>query len=436
MRKFHKNAMLIQFTVGNYLSIREEITLNMIAVNHIKEYSDNNVFTVGKYELLKSAVMYGANASGKSNILKAMGFFRWFVINSSRETQLDDEINVTPFKLNADYGSRPSSFEVSMLIEGVKYRYGCELDRKRVQTEWLLKATKVRETPLFIRDQSKIEIYKEFSEGERLEEKTRDNALFLSVVSQFNGKISGDIVRWFSDFNIISGLADHNYERFTAGLLRDSSKIKDAIIAPLQQADLGIVGVEINEFQITEDMISSTLPSETIKRMKEELVGKTSYNISITHESENNDNNIKFDFDEEESEGTKKFFRLLGPVIDTLVYGKLLIIDELDARLHPLLTQHIVQLFNNKDINTKNAQLIFATHDTNLLSACTFRRDQIWFVEKDRTGGSNLYSLAEYKVRKDASFEKDYIKGRYGAIPFLGDFNKIATLTHGSEAEG
>ena len=426
--------MLIQFTVENYLSIREEVTLNMIAVNHIKEYADENVFTAGKYELLKSAVMYGANASGKSNILAAMGFFRWFVVNSSRETQLDDEIHVTPFKLNADYENRPSSFEVSMLIDGIKYRYGCELDRKRVQTEWLLKATKVRETPLFIRDQSGIEIYKGFSEGERLEEKTRDNALFLSVVSQFNGKISGDIVRWFSDFNTISGLADHNYERFTAGLLRDNSKVTDAIIASLQQADLGIVGVEIDEDEITDDMIPSTFSQED----REYLVGKTDYKIHFLHEQTDSKvatNSKKFDFSEE-SAGTKKFFRLLGPIFDTIALGRLLVIDELDARLHPLLTQHIVQLFNNKGINTKNAQLIFATHDTNLLSACTFRRDQIWFVEKDRAGGSNLYSLAEYKVRKDASFEKDYIKGRYGAIPFLGDFNKIATLTHGPETEG
>lgn len=430
--------MLIQFTVGNYRSIREEVTLNMTAVKHIKEYADDNVFTAGKYELLKSAVLYGANASGKSNILAAIGFFRRFVINSSRETQLNDEIEVTPFKLNADYESRPSSFEVSMLIEGVKYRYGCELDRKRVQTEWLLQATKVKETPLFVRDQSGIEIYKGFGEGERLEEKTRDNALFLSVVSQFNGKISGDIVRWFSNFNTISGLADYHYERFTAGLLRDDSKIMDAIITSLQQADLGIAGVEIDEYEITDDMISSALPPEVAKRAREELVGKTDYNIHILHEHTDGKvaiNSKKFDFSEE-SEGTKKFFRLLGPIFDTLALGRLLIIDELDARLHPLLTQHVVQLFNNKDINARNAQLIFATHDTNLLSACTFRRDQIWFVEKDRTGGSNLYSLAEYKVRKDASFEKDYIKGRYGAIPFLGDFNELATLTHGPEAEG
>ena len=431
--------MLIQFTVGNYRSIREEVTLNMTAVKHIKEFVDENVFTAGRYSLLKSAVLYGANASGKSNIFDALAFFRWFTVNSSKETQLDDEINVVPFKLHADYADKPSSFEVSLLIEDVKYRYGYEVTREKVYAEWLLQSVKTKERVLFMRDSEGIEIHKEFAEGERLEEKTRDNALFLSVVSQFNGKIAGDIIKWFRNFNIISGLADHSYESFTAKLLK-RNKLKDLIIGSLKEADLGIAGIEVDEFEITEDMISDDLPKETAQRLKANLVGKTDYRIHLLREEANSKEVIRLDFNTEESEGTKKFFRLLGPVYDTLALGRLLIIDELDARLHPLLTQLIVQLFNNKDINFKNAQLIFATHDTNLLSACTFRRDQIWFVEKDRAGGSDLYSLAEYKlpkgkVRKDASFEQDYIKGRYGAIPFLGDFKILPALTHGQKEE-
>ena len=138
----------------------------------------------------------------------------------------------------------------------------------------------------------------------------------------------------------------------------------------------------------------------------------------------------KFNFYTQESEGSKKYFRLSGPIINTLIEGKILVIDELDARLHPILTAEIVRMFNSKATNTNNAQLIIATHDTNLLSAKTFRRDQIWFTEKDNAEATDLYSLVEYKlprgkVRNDASFAKDYIRGRYGAIPFPGNFNSI-----------
>lgn len=439
--------MLIQFTVGNYRSIREEVTLNMTAVKHIKEFADENMFIAGRYSLLKSAVLYGANASGKSNVFNALGFFKWFTINSFKETQLDDEIDVTPFKLHTDYQDKPSSFEGSFLIDGIKYRYGYEVDRKRVRTEWLLKADKTKEQPLFVRDQDEIEVYKGFVEGEHLEGKTRDNALFLSVVSQFNGKISGDIIKWFKGFNIISGLTDRNYEGFTADLINDNNKsAKEFLVRQIKDADLGISNIEVDKTEISKGNMPDNLPEEVGTMILEELKDRKGvmYSITTLHDiysaEGNTTDTARFNFESEESEGTKKYFRLTGPILDTLVRGQVLVIDELDARLHPLLTQQIVQLFNSSETNPNNAQLIFATHDTNLLSACTFRRDQIWFVEKDRTGGSDLYSLAEYKlpkgkVRKDASFEQDYIKGRYGAIPFLGDFKALSTLTHGQKEE-
>lgn len=416
----------------------------MTAVRHIKEFAEDNVFIEGRYNLLKSAVLYGANASGKSNILAAISFFRWFLINSAKETQLGDIISVTPFKLHVGYEKCPSSFEVSMLIGKVKYRYGCELNKRRVCAEWLLRSIKTKEQVLFIRDQEGIEVHKEFEEGEHLEEKTRDNALFLSVVSQFNGKIAGDILQWFRNLTVVSGLDDRSYEGFTAGFLSDDiSRIYISDI--LKSADLGIAVVEADEKVAEESTFYLTSREAKDPKFNElENQPEKRYKLISLHNKTDAAGEFKsleaFDFDQEESEGTKKFFRIIGPILEILSRGGLLIIDELDARLHPLLTQQIVQLFNSKDTNSNNAQLIFATHDTNLLSACTFRRDQIWFVEKDRIGGSDLYSLAEYKlpkgkVRKDASFEKDYIKGRYGAIPFLGDFKAFSALTHGPEKE-
>lgn len=425
--------MLIQFTVSNFLSLKEPATLNMLAVKPVKEFEDENVFDTERYSLLKSSVIYGANASGKSNILKAMGFYKWFAVNSAKETQVDESIDVTPFKLSSETESLPSSFEASFLIDGIKYRYGFDVDDISIKTEWLLYSTKIKEYPLFIRDGQVIEVFKEFKEGKGVEDKTRKNALFLSVVAQFNGERSKSIIRWFNEFNMISGLADRHFEGFTASLLEDK-RYKKLIMNLMSDADLGFKDINVLDVEITPDSLPNSMPDELKSIFLKEAKGKRGYDIETFHEKFDVNGNVeslvRFDFDDEESEGTKKYFRLAGPILDTIEDGGVLVVDELDARLHPSLTKSIVQLFNTPKVNRKNAQLIFATHDTNLLSACMFRRDQIWFTEKRKDASTDLYSLAEYKlergkVRKDASFEKDYIKGRYGAIPYVGDFENL-----------
>ena len=215
--------MFIQFTVSNFLSIKEAVTLNMTAVSTIKEFGDN-IITTDKANLLKSAAIYGANASGKSKLLMALNFFESFVINSSRETQVNDKINVSPFRLNPSYLNSPSSFEISFINEDVKYRYGFELDEKKIHTEWLFATAKVKEVPLFIRQEQKFEIHKEFKEGKGIGDKTRTNALFISVVAQFNGELATSILQWFKRFNIISGMEDESYEGFTASLFKERKK--------------------------------------------------------------------------------------------------------------------------------------------------------------------------------------------------------------------
>lgn len=425
--------MLIQFTLGNYKSIRNESTLNLIAINPIKEFEDDNVFELGRYRILKSAVIYGANASGKSNVIEALKYFKWFVINSSKNSQVDDPINIEPFLFHDSFKKKPTSFELSFIIEGTKFRYGVELNKTMVVSEYLLKSTKVKESPLFVRDEDGIEVFKEFKEGKGLEDKTRSNALFLSVVSQFNGLISGKIIKWFRSFNVISGLRDRNYEGVTAYMLKEDH-LKDKIKNLIRKADLGISDISVNDFLISKETLPDDMSEEAKKAFLKEAEGDMVYNIDTFHKTyDENDNEAGleiFDFDDQESEGTKKFFRLAGPIIDTLEKGKILVIDELDARLHPLLTRHFVKMFNSRSLNPNNAQLVFATHDTHLLNACTLRRDQIWFAEKDHIGGTEIYSLADYKlpkgkVRKDASFEKDYMRGKYGAIPFLRGIEKL-----------
>jgi uncharacterized protein len=415
--------MLIEFEVGNYLSFKKPVRLSMLAANPIKDYLNENTFEAGRYRLLKGAVIYGANASGKSNLLDAMAFMCWFVQVSSKATQVDEKIQVRPFKLDTTTENAPSHFQICFLQNGQHYRYGFEADNKAIRKEWLFHK-KTREVALFLREDDSIDVHKDFSEGKGLEERTRENALFLSVVAQFNGEIAGNILKWFKGVVPIHGLMDNYYEEFTARL--NQNKVEwSSLMEFMRRADVGIEDMSVNELSFDDE---SSKPQPKELRRKEPKTKK--YIISSVHQKFHDGikkGQVIFDFSTEESEGTKKFFRIAGPILESLKNGYVVIIDELDAKLHPLLTKAIVRLFNSAASNPKNAQLVFVTHDTNLLNDGKFRRDQIWFTEKNQQEASDLYSLAEIKlpkgtkVRKDEALEKNYIKGRYGAIPFIGD---------------
>ena len=427
--------MLIEFHVGNYRSFKDPVTFSMTVAKlraKNKELDANNVFAVtNSISLLKSSVIYGANASGKSNLIKAIAFMRRFVLESAKESQATDPIDVDSFKLHVDTEHQPSNFEVIFFLDGKQYRYGFEADAKRVHSEWLYHVPEKRESNLFVRENDEFSLSRVFREGKGVVEQnlTRPNALFLSVVAQFNGPISKSILEWFENhLNVISGLSDEGYGFFTMNHV-EKGILKDEIISLVKRMDLGISDIKIVSTSLSE----ADLPEELKQHMKSlsRKRGEDDPNllsVNTLHKKYGNRSvpaSVIFNLDDNESEGTKKLFYLSGPLLHTLQSGEVLIVDELDARLHPLITHAIIQLFHSKKTNPKNAQLIFATHDTNLLSNEFFRRDQIWFTEKDRYGATDLYSLAEYKVRNDASFEKDYIAGRYGAIPFLSRFGSL-----------
>lgn len=416
--------MLIEFTVGNFRSFKDPVSFSMLAAP-ITEHHDDNVFSANNLDLLKSAVVYGPNASGKSNLLKAMQFMRWFVFNSSKESQTTEPIDIECFKLSTETVNQPSFFEIVFLCDNQKYRYGFEVERERVRSEWLFFVPSRREAKLFTRDEEGISIGQYFKEGRGLQEKTRPNSLFLSVVAQFNGQLATKIVQWFRAFNIISGLDDRSYKDFTREQLENSEEFRELALKYLKIADFDIADIAVEKMKIK----VSELPDELKARFKkisdsEEFeTTSTSFMHHIYDETNTQSGTTHFDLEVHESAGTQKFLWLLGPLLDTLWDGHILIIDELDTRLHPLLTRFVVGLFHDGQLN-KHAQLIFATHDTNLLAEELFRRDQVWFSEKDRYGATGLYSLVEYKrdnkkVRKDASFEKEYFLGKYGAIPFI-----------------
>jgi len=317
------------------------------------------------------------------------------------------------------------------------YRYGFEVDKKQVHAEWLYRKSKIKEVELFYRENQNFDIHRTFKVADLVaNDRVRPNALLLSVAAQWNDKIAKKIFDWLRNFNVISGLREEEYERFSAGRILEDEQTKKEIIAFLKGADLGIEDININEIDFDDlpEVMSEELKGFIKKQAKEGNL--TGFSGVSTYRQIFDENSLligltEFSMEEDESSGTKKYFALSGPILETLEKGEILIVDELANKLHPNLTCKLVELFNSKEMNPKNAQLIFNTHDTNLLSSGIFRRDQIWFTEKDRYGASSLYSLGSFKsdtVRKEDNYEKKYIKGKYGAVPYLGDFNKLFTF--------
>jgi len=409
--------MLIEFTVGNFRSFREKATLSLVAAADRKgggEKSPADLIETGEKDLrlVPAAVLYGANASGKSNLIRAVSFMRRFAISSVRESQWAP---FDPFRFDTTTRDAPSHFEVLLLLNGEQYRYGFEATRDAVTREWLYVLPTIREIELFYREGQTIERHeRRFREGRGLEERTRPNALYLSVCGAFNGEIATRVLNWFR--------FQYRFERdvsLTGSLLPFANQLfeeadsyqRQEMTRFIQNLDVGIQGLTLSS---TPDGSSELLSRHEV-RDKE---GRVTAWEDLPVESV-------------ESDGTQRLIGLTVLLFEALEKGHTLFVDELDAHLHPNMTCAIVRLFQSKRTNPRGAQLVFATHDSNLLDPKLFRRDQIWFTEKDRAAGTRLYSLAEFrrtdneKVRPDAAFERDYLTGRYGAVPYLGDLSAV-----------
>ena len=430
--------MILQFSVKNFKTFKEKATLSLIASNYDKKTREaDNIFNLDKFNLriLKSAVIYGANASGKSKFIEAFSFVRRFVIESSKESQKGDTINVEPFRLNSQTENMPSEFEIIFVYKNILYRYGFEVTTERVISEWLYYKTKTKEIELFYRDRDNFDTHeRNFTKGKAIINHglVRDNALLVSVAAQFNDNTAINVIDWFKGLKTISGLKGYDYQGYTMGQIEDPLH-KSKILSLLKIADLGIHDITLKRLDI--DNIPEEIPKEIKAKIIEKIKNKNTKIVSdviTTHKKYDSGNtyngDVNFSLTKEESSGTRQFFALIGPIINVLENGYTLIIDEIDSKLHPNLVCRIISLFNSKEINKNNAQLIFNTHDTNLLSANLFRRDQIWFTRKDRYGAAELYSLSDFKsdkVKKNESFEDNYIKGKYGAVPYLNSFDTV-----------
>lgn len=421
--------MLLEFTVKNFLSIKDEVTLSMVASKDDFKLEDNTfIYEEEKQEkrALRVAILYGANASGKTNILKAMTFVEWF-INKSHEMQQGKKIPRIPFKLDRSYLKEPSEFKIVFVYKGIKYLYMFSVMETEVKEEYLYYYPKGRQSTIFERNGDEYKFTVDIERQTELKDKFHSkNKLFLSTESLWEYEKAKAPFKWLSEhFNIL--INHEGLETYTGSSMLENHEINKKVKDYMKYADMDIEDIDI-EVKNRDDIVSSELfkmlsdeaKANIIKTFDEEK-GRA-IDIKTIHkgvDEKGNVSDIVFNLNDE-SDGTQKYFGILGPLIEVLMNGYTIVIDELDIRLHTLLVMKLVDLFLNPKINNKNAQLIFSTHDTNLLDTDMLRRDQVWFAEKKEDKSTDLYSLHDFGgVRKNEKIEKGYLQGKYGAIPFF-----------------
>ena len=425
--------MLIDFTISNFRSIKEAVTLSMLATK-VKEHPDK-IFQPNKeknIKLIRSAVIYGANASGKSNILRALAVFQEFVVKST-DLKIGEKIKYyDPFKLEKTWAKKPTLFEIEFVgNDSYRYRYMVEFNSEEIIKESLVFFPKGQEANLFLREKDNPIKFGDYFHGpaKSIENQLIKNNLFLSKAANSNNKLVEDIYLYFRNTLRLSrydmpGIIPMSFT--THECLDEESPIDTQIISELLKiADTGIDYFDIHKRMDFDDM--PPFPENFPDEIKKEILEQFKYQPRMFHKIFDNKTEVgEIGFGlEEESGGTVKLYDLAGRILHVLINGKVFIIDELNNSLHPIMTELLVEIFNNPGSNPNNAQLIFATHDTTLLNPDLFRRDQIWLTEKNQFGATSLYSLSEFdyrKVRGNTPFDKWYLSGRLGALPIIGDF--------------
>lgn len=412
--------MLVEFRVKNFRSFRDEAVLNLVASSDKTSESENVVQTGNKSvpRVLRSAGIYGANASGKSNLVRALQLFRG-IVNDSASLQVGQTINVQPFRLDPASAEKPIEYEATFLKDKVRYQYGFSLTPRRILSEWLIVYKTTQPATWYERTLDEKTGKYDYKFSAQLlgpksvwSDATRDNALFLSTAVQLNSEqlrpVFDFIARGFVVFE--NGMSPH--PEYTVSHI--SKNRAGTVTEFLGAADISIADITLKPHQGFQSAAKIDLTTGKIEAVTSE---QREVLLPVFHHKAPS-GSATFDL-VDESEGTQKLFSLAGPLFDILQKGQLLIVDELDRSLHALLVRHLIGMFQDPEVNTGGAQLIFTTHDTTLLDGDLLRRDQIWLTEKDADQSSRLYPLSDFSPRKNEAIERGYLGGRYGGVPIL-----------------
>lgn len=428
-------SALLSFSAANVRSYRDEVQLSLVAsrlarpevVQHLRWESGERTVPV-----LPAAGVFGANASGKSTILRAMADMRTFVLGSFRHGSASTPISRQPFKLDGVSFAQPTRFEIDLVLEGVRWQYGFEIDDRVVLAEYALHYPNGRQATVFDREGESISFGKAFrSDGRLLERLVRPNALLVSAAGAVGRSRLEPLFRWFQTNLLLAESNNRNWRALRTADLAQSSDSRKRVLALLCAADLGIT--DISREPVPEELrvhLERVLSGDDDDADDEQVQLFIEDRLRLTHCGVGE----CADFDaEDESLGTMVWVGLVGPVLDALDRGDVLLADELDASLHPHLVDQVIALFQSPATNPRCAQLIFNAHDVTVLGDSEVRRlgrDQIWFTEKNNEGATSLYPLADFSPRKDEALERRYLQGRFGALPVLdpGAFTRAAML--------
>lgn len=411
--------MLIEFSVQNFRSIRDRQTLSLVATKD-KTFQDSHTIeteVVSVPRVLRSLGMYGANGSGKTNLLRALQYLN-VLVTKSFSFAPDSGTGLIPFALQKNAQDSVAEFEITVLIDKIRYQYGFRLDRQRIHEEWLLvyKAQKGPGQAWFERKFDLATDKYEYQFSEKLvgakktwQDSTRSNALFLSTAVQFNSEMLRPLYDWIASkpvfFNPLPLGVDYTIARL------EEPSFYNQVVSFLQASDIPVSEIRVETTRGTGPHFQFDVTTGKAEATTQEFVHKQARFHHVAKDGE-----AFFEL-QEESMGTQRLFALAGPVLDILEKGRLLVVDEIESSLHPLLVKRLLELFHNPSTNKSGAQLVFTTHNTLLLDQSIFRRDQIFLVEKDFDQASRLVPLSDFQVRKDLYLEKAYLDGRFGAIP-------------------
>lgn len=402
--------MILEFSVTNFLSFKNKVTFSMMA-NSNKGLDDNYVLIDGR-KVLKTAAIYGANASGKSNLFRILTIVI-LMLRASNNTDINSKLPIIPFKLDDEDNKTPSTFEIRFITNNVRYVYGFIADETQIYDEYLYYYPNGREAKIFDRTNGNEYSFSQSDERmlSEVASKTAANKFFLATATNWNyekTKPAYDFLTTKVDVcTNVEELKSIAFEMYEEG----KNNLKQFALELLKKADINIEDYQVSKVDIPQEFLANK-PDFIFKSLIEK---PKIYQVMFKHNGSS-----KFLSIDEESLGTQIIFTLIPFLAEALNSKKILIMDELDRSMHSFLAEYIVEIFNNPEINKNGSQLIFNTHDTNLLDLNILRRDQIWFTEKDNdTGISDLYSLSDFSIRKQENVGKGYMLGRYGAVPFI-----------------